>query len=147
MSLVGTKRRLAQCGLTSAVGVHRKWSSDCQTGALDPFRASSAGQTAYVYVPRPLPLAPIERLKCLSDTWERVPISVIGADERSRIASCSRNQAMISFRRPPVGRAHRKTFVSLLSSPIHQYSLTTIKLQSRLPARVKVKMSTANPCR
>jgi hypothetical protein len=100
----------------------------------------------FPYVPRPLPEAPIERLNCRSDTWERVPISVIGADERSRIASCSRNQAMISFRRPPVGRAHRKTFVSLPSSPIHQYSLTTIKLQSRLPVRVNVKISTANPC-
>jgi hypothetical protein len=42
------------------------------------------------------------------------------------LASCARSQDRMSLRWPLIGRAQRRFFKALLSSPAHQYSLITI---------------------
>ena len=67
-------------------------------------------------------------------------------DDRSRPASCACNHDNMSARRPLVGRAQRRFFRALPSSPAHQYSLVTMSVQPRRPARVMVNISSASPC-
>ena len=62
------------------------------------------------------------------------------------LASCARSQDRMSPRWPLIGRAQRRFFKALLSSPAHQYSLITINDQPWRPERVKVKISMASPC-
>ena len=65
---------------------------------------------------------------------------------RPTCASWLRSHASISLRWPPVGRAQRRFFNALLSSPTHQYSLVTMSDQPCRPGRVKVKISIVRPC-
>jgi hypothetical protein len=42
MSLLAQSVDWLSAGLRLQLGVHRKWSSDCQTGALDPTETSAS---------------------------------------------------------------------------------------------------------